>query len=341
MVIFDFSSSAIVLLLLLLMYTDNAGISAIGVILASLGIISSMYQPTVQASVPVLVGENQLAGANGIVNGVGALSGLLGPVLGGALYRFIGLEILVGVSCAAFFMSAVMEMFIRIPFVKRETHAALIPMIFGDIIDGFRYTANNNPIIFRIMILAAALNLFLSPLFIIGVPYILRFTMNSGDLMYGIGLGIVECATIIGALTTGICTKNLKMSSIYRLLVLIAVLLLPMSAALFPALLALGYWPPFFLFFFFCLIVLAAVTMVSVFVITEIQKRTPPEMLGKIMAILFAVSQIAAPLGQLLYGIFFQAFSKVVYVPVLIAAALTFITALTGKNILREEAERK
>ncbi|MDR0600435.1 MAG: MFS transporter [Treponema sp.] len=341
MVIFDFSSSAIVLLLLLLMYTNNASVSAIGVILAALGIISSMYQPTVQASVPVLVGENQLAGANGIVNGVGALSGLLGPVLGGALYQFIGIEILVGVSCAAFFMSAVMEIFIRIPFVKRETRAAIIPMIFGDIKDGFRYTAKNNPVIFRIFALAAALNLFLSPLFIIGVPYILRFTMNSGDLMYGIGLGIIECATIIGALSAGLFTKNLKMPLIYRPLVLIAVLLLPMAAALFPALLAQGYWPPFFLFFFFCLIVLAAVTMVSVFVITEIQKRTPAEMLGKIMAILLAVSQIAAPLGQLLYGICFQAFSRAVYVPVLIAAALTFITAYAGKKILREDAGGK
>jgi MFS family permease len=341
MVIFDFSSSAIVLLLLLLIYADNAGISAISIILAALGIISSMNQPTVQASVPVLVSENQLTGANGIVNGVGALSGLLGPVLGGALYQFIGLEILVGVSCAAFFMSAVMEIFIHIPFVKRETHTAVITMIFDDIKDGFRYTAKNNPVIFRIMILAAALNLFLSPLFIIGVPYILRFTMSSSDLMYGIGLGIIECATIIGALTAGIFTKNLKISCIYRPLVLIAFSLLPMIAALFPVLLALGYWLSFLLFFLFGLIALAAVTMLSVFVITEVQKRTPPEMLGKIMAIILAVSQIAAPLGQLLYGIFFQVFNKAAYIPVLIAAALTFITAYAGKIFLREKTGEK
>jgi MFS family permease len=238
-------------------------------------------------------------------------------------------------------MSAVMELFIRIPFVKRETHAAIIPVIFGDIKDGFRYTAKNNPVIFRIIVLAAALNLFLSPLFIIGVPYILRFTMNSGDMMYGIGLGLMECATIIGALTAGICTKNLKVSSIYRPLVFIAFLLLPMAAALFPVLLAMGYWPSFFLFFFFCLIVLAAVTMLSVFVITEVQKRTPPEMLGKIMAILITASQIAAPLGQLLYGIFFQAFSTTTYTPVLIAAFLTFITAYAGKIILREKTGEK
>jgi predicted MFS family arabinose efflux permease len=122
---------------------------------------------------------------------------------------------------------------------------------------------------------------------------------------------------------------------------LIAVLLLPMSAALFPVFLALGYWPPLVLFFFFGLIVLAAVTMVSVFVITEVQKRTPPEMLGKIMAIMLTVSQIAAPLGQILYGIFFQAFSGAVYVPVLITACLTFITALSGKKILHEETGEK
>jgi MFS family permease len=110
---------------------------------------------------------------------------------------------------------------------------------------------------------------------------------------------------------------------------------------LFPVLLTLGYWPPFFLFFLFGLIVLAAITMLSVFVITEVQKRTPPEMLGKIMAIILTVSQISAPLGQVLYGIFFQVFSRAVYVPVLITAGLMFITALAGKKILHEETGGK
>lgn len=41
--------------------------------------------------------------------------------------------------------------------------------------------------------------------------------------------------------------------------------------------------------------------------------ETSNEMLGKIMAIIMAVAQCAAPLGQALYGIAFQQFSAAVY----------------------------
>jgi MFS family permease len=58
MVIFDFSSSAIVFFLILLMNISKIPIAVIGVMLAILAIISSMYHPAVQASVPLLVSEN-------------------------------------------------------------------------------------------------------------------------------------------------------------------------------------------------------------------------------------------------------------------------------------------
>jgi hypothetical protein len=229
-------------------------------------------------------------------------------------------------------MSAVMELFIRIPFTKQETHTAIIKMLPEDIKNAIRYTAQHNPVVFCIIAFAAALNLFLSPLFIIGVPYILRFTMNCGNVMYGIGLGIIEFATIAGALGAGVFTKNLKMPHICRPLILIALVLLPMASALFPGLRTPGYWLSFALFFVCGFIGVAAITMLSVFAITEVQKRTPAKMLGKTMAIILAVSQITSPLGQLLYGFAFRVFSTSAYIPVLMCAGLTLITAFVGKK---------
>ncbi|CUX67332.1 hypothetical protein BN3590_03295 [Clostridium sp. C105KSO15] len=83
--IFDYSSSGVVLFLILLLNTESASV-IVAANLAVLFIINSMYQPAVQASVPIQVKVEKLAQANGIVNGVGALSGFLGPVLGGVLY---------------------------------------------------------------------------------------------------------------------------------------------------------------------------------------------------------------------------------------------------------------
>jgi MFS family permease len=335
MVIFDFSSCAVVLLLLLLMSVGELPVFVIGIIIAVLATIGSMYQPAVQASVPTLVGEEKLARANGIVNGVGALSFLLGPVMGGVLYGIIGLEKLVVISCVAFFLSAVMEIFIQIPFVKRISDKKIIATILNDTKDGFRYIVKNNPFILKVLSLAATLNLSFSPLFIIGTPFILRVAMKSNDVMYGFGLGLLQLSTIIGALLTGVFSKRLKISRLYISFIVMAVLMLPMALAVTPAFLELGYWLPFILFFVFTIIVVSMSTIISIFIITDIQKRTPKEMLGKVMAILMAVSQIASPLGQMLFGILFKVSNNTTYIPVLIASAFAVIVAIGAKQLLK------
>jgi hypothetical protein len=86
---------------------------------------------------------------------------------------------------------------------------------------------------------------------------------------------------------------------------------------------------------------IAVVMQANIFVITDVQKRTPNEMLGKVMAILIAVSQIAAPVGQILYGGLFEAANTVAYIPWVIASGLTFVIAVMSKSILRERESEK
>lgn len=334
MVIFDFSSSGVVLSLLLLLKTESASVMVVGASLAVLSIISSMYQPAVQASVPILVKGEDLAQANGFVNGVGALSGLLGPVLGGVLYGLVGLDILVIMSCISFFLSAVMEIFIQIPFTKLERNKNIIPTIAGDMKIGMHYVIKENPHIFKVILLAAFLNMLMSPFFIVGVPYILRITMGSTEAMYGIGMGIGEFSTILGALLAGMFSRKMTLDSIHKFLFLIAVLMLPMAFAVSQMMLRLGYWPSFVLFFIFGAVIMLLMTVISVYVITTVQMETPNEMLGKVMAIIMAVAQCAAPLGQALYGMAFQRFSKAVYAPVLLACFFTAILAFAARTML-------
>ena len=336
MVIFDFSSSTTVLVFLLLLGTGYAPVAVIAVFLVILSMISSMYQPAVQASVPVLISDKNLASGNGIVMGVSALSGLLGPVLGGALYGIVGLNVLVAASCIAFFLSAVMEIFIRMPFKKPERSKGMIPTILDDMKLGLRYVVREKPTILKVIILAAALNMFMSPLFIVGVPYILRIALGSSEGMYGIGMGVLELSSIIGALLTGALTKNLKLSGLHRLLLAVSFLIVPIAFSVTPAMLGFGYWPPFMLMMIFSALVTATATLLSIFVITIVQKATPNEILGKVMGIIMAASGCAAPLGMAMYGFAFELFSNTVYVPILAACIFTAGISLSTKLYLKK-----
>jgi len=77
------------------------------------------------------------------------------------------------------------------------------------------------------------------------------------------------------------------------------------------------------------------VTMVSVFVITSIQKETPNELMGKVMSIIMAVAQCAAPLGQVLYGMAFEHSAGRSFIPIFMACGFTVAIAFASKFMLR------
>lgn len=96
--------------------------------------IAGAYQPAVQASIPLLAGHEQLTSANAVINMVSTLSGLLGPVIGGVLFGAFGIRPILWVGIGCFALSAVMELFIRIPHRPRAGFlAASWPRVWADV----------------------------------------------------------------------------------------------------------------------------------------------------------------------------------------------------------------
>ncbi|MCL2081183.1 MAG: MFS transporter [Oscillospiraceae bacterium] len=336
MVIFDFTSSFIVLCLIPFMATGGAPVALIGAVMVLLAIVSALYFPSVTASIPQLVPEDRLAGANGVVQAVQAISGIAAPVCGGVLYGVFGVFSLVVISAAAFFLSAVMEIFIRIPFTKREQKEHIVPTIIKDMKDGFGYVIKHS-FIWKVMILAALLNMIFSPLIAVGTPIILRVTMQSTDTMYGIGMGMLNVASILGALIMGLIGKKIHVGTTYRAIGALVFMLIPVAVSVLPFFLGLGYFPAFAMFMLGMSLIAVTATVINIFVITKVQLVTPNENLGKVMAIIVAAAQCAAPLGQIIYGVAFEIFSASLYIP--IAAVGVLMTGLTvlSHRLLRSE----
>ncbi|MDR1131297.1 MAG: MFS transporter [Oscillospiraceae bacterium] len=336
MVLYDVACCGVTLAFLFIMLSGRASVFAVGAVMVILGIVGAMETPNGTACIPLLVEQDRLESANGVIQAVQSLSGIAAPVLGGVLYGVLGIRALVAISCAAFAAAAVTEMFINIPFAKRQREGGMIQTLAGDLKDGFAYVWRE-PFIRRLMILAALLNLVLVPCFLVAAPLILRMTLHSGDVIYGAGMGFIEVATILGALSIGVFSKKMRMNTMWRWVLVIALLFVPLALSVSPAALGTGFWPPFVIFMLCVMLMAAMTTILSIFVIVRIQARTPGELLGKVMAIIQAVAQCAAPIGQLLYGGAFQGFSGAVCVPLLLAGTFTLIIAFVGKIIFKGE----
>lgn len=336
MVIFDFTSSTVIFLYYFGLLHGDMSILLTGAVMVILSVISSVYEPAVNASIPLLVEESRLEAANGLVNGVQALSGVAAPVIGGILYGVFGVRLLVLASGAAFFCSALLELFIHIPYSKRDYTGNILSALTTDMKTGFHYVLSK-PLIRKAMILAAVLNLILTPFFVIGGPVIFKVAMNCSDSLYGIGMGAVNFATILGALTIGMIAKKMRMNTLYRWLLSISALMVPIAVSITPAWSGLGFYPSYLLFLFGAIPVAMIMTVISIFVITRVQRETPNENLGKVMAIITAVSQCAAPVGQLLYGVIFQVSRSCIYLPALSLCVVMFLIAAVSRKIFINE----
>ena len=75
MILFDVLTGIMIVAFYFWLFSGNDSLIMIGAVMVLLGVMSTFYAPAVMSSIPQLVKQEQLEQANGIVNGVQALSG--------------------------------------------------------------------------------------------------------------------------------------------------------------------------------------------------------------------------------------------------------------------------
>ena len=104
-----------------------------------------------------------------------------------------------------------------------------------------------------------------------------------------------------------------------------------MGAALLPGVPpSLGWWGVTAMSF--AIMVLS--TLLVVVLSAAVQGQTPPELLGKVMAFIMAVSNCAAPLGQAVYGALFEACPA--WAVLLGAAGAAALAAAWSRGVFRD-----
>ena len=111
-----------------------------------------------------------------------------------------------------------------------------------------------------------------------------------------------------------------------------------MALSVTPAWIRRGFYPSYLVFLACAVPIAMIMTIISIFVITKVQKETPNENLGKVMAIITAVSQCAAPLGQLVCGFIFQTFPAKIYLPALFTCIAMAVISLAARKLWSETA---
>lgn len=340
MVALDFTTAAVILIFSLALGKVSLVPLMIAVLMILYG-ISGIYQPAVQASIPLIAEKQLLMQGNAVINMVSTLANLLGPIIGGVLFGAFGITPILFISIGCFVFSAVMEIFIHIPFEKNTDGKSVLDAVGSDLSDSFQFIKNEKPIFLSVLGILALFNLILSAMMLVGIPVIVVQILGMSDTAIGITQGALGLGGLTGGLIAGAAAEKIRLKNGYVFLIICSLAAFFMGISVFEAIPKnIGY----FIITALSFGAMCASAMFGVSMITAVQQQTPPNLLGKIMAVSIAVSSCSQPVGQAVYGVLFDVFADKPYLVMTGAAILAMAVSLYSKKVFaaleKEQAQQ-
>lgn len=336
MVVLDFFTATLILVFSLLMHRVNL-IVLLTVTLMLLYGIASAYQPSVQASIPALVGQEHFMMANSMINTISSFAFLIGPALGGVWYSAYGIKPILWICMFCFLLSAVMELFINIPFEAQALKGGIWKTVKMDFTESVRFIQKEKPVIGKTLFVISGINLFLSAMIIVALPYLITevfpFEAAQANRLYGYAQGTLAAGGLIGGICAGVFARLLSIQKSGNLIILCAICVFPISAILFGS--SSGMLN-YLVLTLCCFFIIACSTIFTVQMMSFIQTETPQQMIGKVIAVILTVSMCAQPLGNALYGILFDICKGFEALVVLFSGVVSLIIAISARKIFKE-----
>ena len=334
MIVFlDFCKGLLGLILVTILFLGIEPVAWITIVMLFLSVSMTLYHPVITASIPALIDDERLVQANGAIQGINALAEFIAPVIAGLLMIHLPIEPILILGIALFWGSAIMELWIKIPFAKIESKSGILKTVVSDLKEGFSYISKENPKLLKLALSLAVFSAILNPLFMIGIPYITQAVFGLRQFHVGVAQGATAFAMLLGGLGIQLFKKwlSVKNSPIWMALMSFAILILYI-ALYFEGMIG------FLIFTFGFMVILFISTCVNIFTFSLIQEESPSHLTGKVIGILIAIVGILTPLGLRGIGMMFGHFEENLNMLFLILFGILIISSSIAKIILREKS---
>lgn len=291
----------------------------------------ALEQPCVQSTIPHLVAPTEVERAVALVNQMGMLTGIGGPVVGGLAFGFFGLAPIVVACVVCFAASAAVAAFaVRVPYEPPARTAGALATAHADLVDALSFL-RSSPLMWRTILAATLVNLFGSSFFNVCSPYIVTETLGLSNQFMGALQGALAVGGLVGGAVVAAVPGRFSIRSVPRLLACVAGGIALVAAALAASLPTLGTYAALVALY---LPTMAVCMCMSVVATSYLQMKSPGTLVGKVMALTLMLANFATPLGQLGYGVALDLVPA--WAIALTAAAATAAVALwlaRGENV--------
>ncbi|WP_054711454.1 MFS transporter [Bacillus sp. JCM 19041] len=281
-----FSTSSIQGVLLVIIFLLNHANQLTFIYLIILGFIfgtlDAFSGPAGTSLIPKMVQKNQIKQANAVIQGLGQIGFVIGPIISGSVMEFAGVTTGYLVAAIIVLLSA---FFMFPPFLKEGPVDNTIKQTpLKDLIEGFSYVKASKFLITGILILIT-LNFFAFGAISIAIPILVETyggsPINLSYIDAALGVGMLVSTAIIGMV-------KIRRRGLTSIVGLIATLIVAVAFSQIPNLYILTALA--FLIGF-------TMTFVSIPFFTSAQEETDPRIMGRVMSIVFLAMNGFDPLA--------------------------------------------
>jgi MFS family permease len=265
-------------------------LATIYVLVFLMGLARTVFNPTVRAAFPSVVGGGDLTRANALISGTFSTSIMVGPALGGLLVATVGVDVAFVLDAVTYLVSAILLSTVPMPRPRRESEQEA--GFVRELRSGFGYLLGAR------VPLAVVVGAFLTILTINAtVPaevFLAKETFGAGDAGYGLLVGLWGGGMVLGSAMMAVLGDRINLVLMYFLSIFVGA----------SALVGTGLAPAFVLALVALTVEGAATGIDNVATDTILQQRVPEAFLGRVFSIRFlsysAGEALAYPAGGLL-----------------------------------------
>jgi MFS family permease len=254
------------------------------------GVFVTFQGPAEEAATTMLVPEAHRERANALKQMAFPLAGVIAPGLAGVLYVLVGINGIILVDLATFLVAVAALSLVRIPRPQRTQESLAVQgSLWRELLGGFRYLAQRGPLLRLVLYTVATNFLFNGPLEL-AIPYLI--TVTGSEAVMGSLMGVMSLGALAGAALIAVWGGTRP--RIYTLLpamLLTGAMFLVYGAARTPWLLGASLF-----------LLMLPLPLSEALITSILQLKTPPDMQGRIFAVVRQLGFLGATASFLLVG---------------------------------------
>jgi len=299
--------SVVVGTLAILVLSGRAELWHLVVLAVIFGAVDALFFPALNTIIPMLVPSERLPAANGLVQVTNQFMHLVGPALAGVVVAAIGTGPAFVFDAASFGLAAVALLAIQggrrlARPAATDDGSTPAPSILASIREGASYSFGD-PGIRAVILLSAALNLATSGPIAVGLAWLANVRFEGGPALMGLMFAGYGAGAVTGAVIGGSTARPRR----FGMVVLGLAMVLGIQMA------ALGLAPNALLVSVGLVLAGLASGYLNVSVISWLQERSDPALLGRVMSLVMLGAVGLQPVSLAVAGVLVDAYATPMY----------------------------